>query len=101
MNHGFQLFPEQASTFASRVDALYIFLLLVAVFFTGLILAAIVFLALYYRKGTIRDREPAKSNRSWLLETTWIVIPFALVMVIFAWGADIYFDEHVIPTDAI
>jgi len=37
MNHGFQLFPEQASSVAPRVDALYFFLLGIAAFFTLLI----------------------------------------------------------------
>lgn len=101
MNEGFQLFPEQASTFASRVDALYFFLLLVAGFFTMLILASIVFLSLYYRRGAIRNRQRTHSQKAWILEFTWIAIPLVLVMVIFAWGADIYFDERAIPPNAI
>jgi hypothetical protein len=46
MDPGFQLFPDQASSFAPRVDAIYGFLLAVAAFFTLLIFFAIVFLAL-------------------------------------------------------
>jgi cytochrome c oxidase subunit II len=101
MNHGFQLFPEQASTFASRVDALYFFLLLVTTFFTLLIFVSIVFLALYYRRGALRNRQRIRAQNAWILEFVWIAIPLALVMVIFAWGADIYFDEREIPPNAI
>ncbi len=101
MNEGFQLFPDQASTVAPRVDALYFFLLMVLVFFTTLICAAIVFLALYYRKGAVRNRKPSNSGKTWILEAAWIAIPLALVMVIFAWGAEIYFDERAIPANAI
>ena len=39
MNTNFQLWPEQASSFAPKVDALYIFLLAVSAFFTALIFA--------------------------------------------------------------
>ena len=34
MFSGFPLFPEQASTFAARVDALYFFLIAISAFFS-------------------------------------------------------------------
>jgi cytochrome c oxidase subunit 2 len=101
MDSGFRLFPERASSIATRVDGLYFFLLLVAAFFTLLIFFAIVFLALYYRRGAGRNRTRAHSNLSWMLEITWIAIPLALVMFIFGWGANIYFDEHTVPPNSI
>lgn len=101
MNEGFQLFPEQASTVAKDVDSLYFFLVSVAVFFTLLIFCAIVALALYYRRSAIRDRTPSHSGRVWILEATWIVIPFALTMVMFVWGAKLYFDIRTPPPNAI
>jgi cytochrome c oxidase subunit II len=101
MNHGFQLFPEQASSVASRVDALYFFLLGIAGFFTLLIFFAIVFLVLYYRRSAVRDRTISHNGKSWILETTWIAIPLALTMAIFAWGADLYFDVRTMPPGAI
>ena len=47
---GTPLFPEQASTMAGRVDALYFFLLAVSVFFSLLIAGLIVFFAIRYRR---------------------------------------------------
>ena len=46
MNLGFPLFPEQASTMAPRVDALYFFLIGVSVFFSLLISIANLVLAI-------------------------------------------------------
>jgi cytochrome c oxidase subunit 2 len=101
MDSGFRLFPEQASTIGGRVDSLYFFLLLIAAFFTLLIFLSIVFLAMYYRRGATRNRNRTHSDRAWILEVTWIAIPLALVMFIFGWGANIYFDEHTVPPNSI
>jgi cytochrome c oxidase subunit 2 len=101
MEPGFQLFPDQASSFAPRVDALYGFLLGITAFFTILIFVAIAFLALYYRRSAVRNRKRHVGAKFWLLEATWIAIPLLLTMVIFLWGAEAYFDQRVMPTDAI
>ena len=101
MSQGFQLFPDEASSVAPHVDALYFFLLGVAAFFTLAIFVAIVFLAFYYRRSANRNRAPSHSGRVWILEVTWMVIPLALTMVMFAWGASLYFDIRTAPADAI
>src|SRR5207302_6918492 len=44
------LFPERASTMATRVDALYFFLLALAAFFSLLIAGLIVYFAVKYRR---------------------------------------------------
>lgn len=101
MDRGFQLLPEQASSVAPDVDSLYYFLLSLAGFFTTGIFLAIVFLALYYRKSAVRNRERSVGAKIWMLETAWIAIPFALTMVMFAWGASIYLNVRTMPSDAI
>ena len=101
MEPKFQLFPEQASTFAPRVDALYTFLVSVSAFFTIAIFLAIVFLAIYYRRSAVRDRKHRADAKHWVLEATWIIIPLILTMVMFLWGAAAYFEQRVMPEDAI
>jgi cytochrome c oxidase subunit 2 len=87
---GTPLFPESASTMATRVDALYFFLLALAGFFAVLIAGLIVFYAIKYHR-----RDPnavgAAIHGGMLLETTWTVVPFMITMVIFVWGASVYF----------
>src|SRR5262245_46176573 len=101
MEHGFRLFPDQASRFAPHVDALSFYLLGVACFFTLSIFVAIVYLALRYRRGRPKDRPHPHAGQFWMMEAAWIGIPFALTMVMFGWGATLYFDMRTPPTDAI
>jgi cytochrome c oxidase subunit 2 len=84
------LFPEQASTMAGRVDALYFFLVGIAVFFGLLIAGLIVFFAIRYHR---KDPHAVGVNVHGLmaLEVAWTVIPFVIVMIIFTWGASVYF----------
>ena len=50
MFSGFPLFPEQASTFAARVDALYFFLCGISAFFSTLIATLLVVFAVRFRR---------------------------------------------------
>jgi cytochrome c oxidase subunit 2 len=102
MNDSFQFFPDQASSVAPRVDALYLFLISVTVFFTVLIFCAIVFLALYYRRSARRPRPQSRpKGKVWLLEAAWIAIPLVLTMMMFFWGARLYSEMQSMPQNAI
>jgi len=91
IDEGFRLFPEQASTVAPQIDALYFFLLAVSGFFTLLIAALIVFFAVRYRRGSTVDRTRSESHQT-AIEITWIVVPLILTMIMFGWGASLYFS---------
>jgi cytochrome c oxidase subunit 2 len=103
IDDGFRLFPEQASTLAPRVDALYFFLLGVAAFFTVLIAALIVYFSIKYRRGNTKvDRAPSQERgHAFGLEITWMVVPLVISMTIFAWGAALYFSEYRPPAGAL
>jgi len=83
---------------AGQVDALYIYLLLVAGVMTALIFVAVFVLAIKYRR--VRAREAQQIEGSIILEITWSVIPLFLMMTFFIWGAVIYFQERTPPADA-
>ena len=94
------LFPEQASTVAPQVDALYFFLVGISGFFTVLIAALIVYFAIKYRRGSKAER--MQGDRSSLpLELTWIFIPLAINMVIFLWGTSLYFKIERPPANSM
>jgi cytochrome c oxidase subunit II len=98
MLNNFPLWPQQASTMAGRVDALYIFLLIVCGMMTLLI-----FVCLLYFAARFRHRPGVRAEQiegSTPLEITWSTIPFVVFMVIFAWGAVVYFQERTPPSDA-
>ena len=90
MLFGIPLFPESASSIAGRVDALYFFLLAVSAFFSLLIAGLIVFYAVKFHR-----RDPnavgAAIHGGLMLEITWTVVPLLITMVIFVWGASVFF----------
>ena len=94
------LFPEQASNFAPETDHLLYFLLAVAVFFTVLIFGAIFYFAIRYRRRSEREL-PRVLHTGLALEIVWSVIPFGLTMIMFGWGADLFFRESRPPANAL
>jgi cytochrome c oxidase subunit 2 len=90
MGTGTPLFPESASTLATRVDALFFYLLAIAIFFSLLIAGLIVYYAVRFKR---RSPEEVGSHihGGMALELTWTFIPFVIVMTIFVWGASVYF----------
>ena len=94
------LFPEQASTISVEVDRLLYFLVAVSVFFTLLIFAAIFYFAIRYRRRSETEL-PRHVHSGLTLEVVWTVIPFGITMVMFAWGASIFFTESRPPDDAM
>src|SRR5262249_50616252 len=81
------LFPEQASTVAGQVDALYFFLLGFFFFFSILIAALVIFFAVKYRRRSDKEPPPAPPSDNHPLEIAWSVIPLGISMIIFWWGA--------------
>jgi cytochrome c oxidase subunit 2 len=96
----FPLFPEAASSIAFEVDLLYFFILAVCSFFAVLVSALVVYFAVKYRRRH-PDEVGADIHGSIALELLWTVIPFILAMVMFVWGAKVYFDIARPPADSM
>jgi cytochrome c oxidase subunit 2 len=94
------LVPERASSFAGEVDALFFFIVAVTVFFTVAVSIAAVYFAVKYRRRSDADR-PAEIHGSLLLELTWTLIPLGIVVVMFVWGAKVFFHMNRPPDDAM
>ena len=78
-------FPEQASSFAPHVDALYGFMIAVTAFFSLLIGTLVVVFAIkYHRKSP--DEVATEVHESGALEIAWTIIPFGIVLVMFYLG---------------
>ena len=93
-------FPEQASNFAFEIDLFYLFLFALTGFFTLLIGVAAVYFLIKYRRRS-QGEVPEQIEGHLQLEITWTVIPFLISMVIFAWGAKLYYQMYTPPTDAL
>jgi cytochrome c oxidase subunit 2 len=86
MGSGTPLFPEAASTMASRVDNLYFFLLALAAFFSILIAGLIIYFAVKFHRRS-PDQVGAHIHGGMALEIGWTLGPLLIVLVIFVWGA--------------
>jgi len=95
-----RLHPEQASTLAGQVDAIYFFALAVSVVATIAIAALVVYLTVRYRRrheGQLG--EPVHGATA--LEIGWSVIPFIVMLVCFGWGAKVFFTASRPPEQAV
>ncbi|MGE3275969.1 MAG: cytochrome c oxidase subunit II [Vicinamibacterales bacterium] len=100
MSSSFSLFPVQASTFANDVDSLYFFIATTAAFFALLVTAAVIFFAIRYRRR--HDGEVgARIEGNLPLELLWSVIPTMIAMVMFGWGASVYYHVRRPPAEAL
>jgi cytochrome c oxidase subunit 2 len=98
---GTPLFPLGASTIASRVDALYLFLIAVTTFFSLLIAGLIVYFAVKYRRRAPDAVGIRQHGNMMLLEIGWTVVPLLITMVIFVWGASVYFAMASPPPETL
>jgi cytochrome c oxidase subunit 2 len=100
MDREFRLMPEQASSFAGDVDRLYWFLIAVSSVMTVLIGVLILYFAIKYRKGSRADRTE-KEGHFFLMEATWIIAPFVVMMFMFFWGVHLYLQQTRAPAGAM
>jgi cytochrome c oxidase subunit 2 len=97
--HASALFPAEASTIAPYADALYFFLLAITVI--GLVLVGVLVFGFSIRYRKSRSPVATQVEGSTLLEATWTIIPLALFMVTWIWGALLYFRIYNPPTNAM
>jgi cytochrome c oxidase subunit 2 len=85
---------------APRVDALYFFLIGLTAFFSLLIAGLIVAYAIKFRRRS-PDAIGARIHGGLMLEITWSVIPFLITMVLFVWGASVFFAMSRPPDETL
>jgi len=96
----FPFFPPQASEQAAAVDALYFFLVAVSGLFSVLIAILVVGFAIkFHRKHDDEVGEPIHGSLA--LELLWTVIPLGITMVMFVWGAQVFFHMTRAPKGAM
>ncbi len=99
MTPALSMFPEQASNFASKVDALYVFSLAISAFFSTLIALVIFYFFIRYRRREAGE-VGSQAQGSMVLEVVWSIIPLVITMVLFTWGAVIFIDMKTVPEHA-
>ena len=95
----FAVFPPEASKIAADTDALYFFL--VGISIIGMVAVCILVFGFSIRYRKDRHPEATQIEGSTLLEATWTIIPLALFMICFVWGALLYFRIYDPPANAM
>jgi cytochrome c oxidase subunit 2 len=95
----FPLFPEQASSIAGPVDAVFLYELGILLFFTLFICLLILGFAIRYRRGAKVNRvNPPRSSH--VIEALWISIPLLIALTMYVVGTVVFFDQYEAPGDA-
>jgi cytochrome c oxidase subunit II len=94
----FPLWPVSASAHSGPVDWLYIFLVALSALMTLVIFGTILAFGMKYRRR--HSREATQIEGSLVLEIAWSVIPLGIFMVIFVWGAVLFFQLRTPPRDS-
>lgn len=95
----FALFPPEASRIAPQMDALYFFMVLVSLIGLTIVILLVTSFSILYSKK--RHPVAVQIEGSTLLEATWTIIPLGLFLVMFVWGALIYFRVFTPPANAM
>lgn len=93
------MFSERASSFAESVDYVMLFIVGTAVILLiGITIAMIYFVIRYSKK---RNPVASQIHGHTVLEIMWIVIPTALVLVMFYFGYIVFEQSRVVPKGAL
>ncbi|WP_109488227.1 cytochrome c oxidase subunit II [Occallatibacter savannae] len=95
----FALYPPQASKIAPQFDALYFFMVLVSLIGLTIVILLITSFSIMYRQKA--HPVPVQIEGSTMLEATWTIIPLGLFLIMFVWGALIYFRVYTPPANAM
>jgi cytochrome c oxidase subunit 2 len=93
------LFPPEASKIAPQMDALLFFMVLVSLIGLTVVALLVTSFSILYSKR--RHPVAEQVEGSTLLEATWTIIPLGLFLVMFVWGALIYFRVFTPPANAM
>jgi cytochrome c oxidase subunit 2 len=100
MTGSFSFWPELASNFAFEVDALYVFIGLVCLIFGLGVFLVVVFFAIKYKRKA-DDEIPEQIEGNTPLEIFWSIVPLGIALVMFFWGALLFFKMSTPPAEAL
>jgi cytochrome c oxidase subunit 2 len=88
------------SAHASDVDLLFAGLMAMTVLVLTLLFFLLFTFAIRYRAGSSADRDH-RIKKSWHWEVSWTAVTLAGFLVLFVWGAHLYFDPYAGRDDAL
>jgi cytochrome c oxidase subunit 2 len=100
MNWSLPLFPTGASTMAGKVDAIYLALIGISGLAVTVIAVFIIVFGVRYRRRA-PDQSGTRVVPSLALEIGWTLIPLVVGLVMFVWGANVYFAQANPPAETL
>lgn len=94
------LWPQSASAYSGRIDLLMWVFTALVVALSAPVFILIAYYAWKYRAGRKADRSD-RVNRNTLIEISWALIPFILIVALFVWSTRMFFTVHQPPPDAM
>jgi cytochrome c oxidase subunit 2 len=94
------LWPPAASAIAQETDWLILAWTGLAVLLIAPVFVGMTWFAFHYRAGKNVNRT-AREGHNRLLELGWMVIPFTLTLIFFAWGVRVFDEDWHAPAGAI
>src|SRR5207253_1481075 len=89
----------QASSWANDWETLFYFEVGIFIFFSVLIFSLILYFAIKYRRRPGNEAAPPTKDHL-PLEVTWTVVPAAICVVMFVWGASLFIRNGLPPAGA-
>ena len=86
------IWPAAASAGAVPPDYLILAFTVLTLLLTVPVFLAITYFAIRYREGVAADRDTS-GIRSFLVEISWMLIPFLLTLIFFVWGARLFVES--------
>ena len=99
MNTEFQIYPDAASTAAGKVDALYLFMVVLSAVLSVFVAGLVAYLAIRYRRANNVNREHVDHGNT--IEYIAMAVSFPILMAIFVWGAKVCFFLFRAPEQAM
>ena len=101
VNNGNLWFPEAITEYAKDYDFFYYLIYYFSIFlFIGVVGVTLYFM--YRFRKTDKNQQAEKQIiHNYALEFSWTIIPFFLVMILFAWGFKDYMKMSIIPNNTI
>ncbi len=98
----FPLLPYEDSSYAARVDGIFVSLLVLCTVITLGVFAVIIAFCIRYRRGSPADRSHRPSESTQIaVEFAWIILPLLIFIGLFIWAGNVYFEMFSPPADGV
>lgn len=100
MGSGTLWLPKAISPNAPGVDNLFYFIFWLSGIFFAVLIAVTIYLLIKYKKSDSNPLPTPSPTHNTKMELAWSIIPFILVMIIFAWGYVGWMETSIAPKGA-